>query len=84
MIINGKHVKAKDIAELANVSRSTICRHYSMPREDYEDMAKKRRRMAYELRNKGLKWQQVADKIGCSYHSAVALYRRYLALDQDN
>ncbi|MBX4313198.1 hypothetical protein K4G94_20410 [Mycobacterium tuberculosis] len=36
---------------------------------------------AYELRSQGLKWQQVADKMGCSYHGAVALYRRYVALD---
>ena len=54
MIINGKKVKAKDLAEMAGVSRRTVVKYYAMPREVYEDEAAERRRKAYELREKGL------------------------------
>ncbi|MGU5311747.1 HTH domain-containing protein, partial [Escherichia coli] len=49
MIINGKKVKAKDLAEMAGVSRRTVVKYYAMPREAYEDGAAERRRKAYEL-----------------------------------
>ncbi len=81
MIINGKKIKAKEIMEMTGRCERTVRKYFSQPREDYEQTAMDRRRQAYELRSQGLKWQQVADKMGCSYHGAVALYRRYVALD---
>ncbi|EAB4685027.1 TPA: HTH domain-containing protein [Escherichia coli] len=81
MIINGKKVKAKDLAEMAGVSRRTVVKYYAMPREVYEDEAAERRRKAYELREKGLKWKDVGKELDTSLHGAVALYKRYLKLD---
>ena len=81
MIINGKKIKAKEIMEMTGRCERTVRKYFSQPREDYEQTAMDRRRQANELRSQGLKWQQVADKIGCSYHGAVALSRRYDALD---
>ena len=72
---------AKEMAQRFNISIKTVKKYTSEPREQYEQTAADRRRQAYELRSQGLKWQQVADKMGCSYHGAVALYRRYVALD---
>lgn len=81
MIINGKKISAKEIMEMTGRSERTVRKYFSQSRDDYEKTAMDRRRQAYELRSQGLKWQQVADKMGCSYHGAVALYRRYVALD---
>uniref|UniRef100_UPI0013C305CA plasmid replication protein n=1 Tax=Klebsiella pneumoniae TaxID=573 RepID=UPI0013C305CA len=81
MIINGKKIKAKEIMEMTGRSERTLRNYSSQSLDDYEKTAIDRRRQAYELRSQGLKWQQVADKMGCSYHGAVALYRRYVALD---
>ena len=72
---------AKEMAQRLNISDRTVRKLIALPREQYEQTAADRRRQAYELRSQGLKWQQVADKMGCSYHGAVALYRRYVALD---
>ncbi|EDH3025127.1 TPA: response regulator transcription factor [Staphylococcus aureus] len=76
-----KGLTQKEMAERFNISVKTVKKYTAEPREQYEQTAADRRRQAYELRSQGLKWQQVADKMGCSYHGAVALYRRYVALD---
>lgn len=81
MKINGKTIKAKELAEMAGVSRRTVVKYYAMPREDYEDEAASRRKKAYELRQKGLKWKDVGKQLDTSLHGAVALYKRYLKID---
>ncbi|HBR2016646.1 TPA: HTH domain-containing protein [Klebsiella pneumoniae] len=81
MKINGKTIKAKELAEMAGVSRRTVVKYYAMPREDYEDEAASRRKKAYELRQEGLKWKDVGKALDTSLHGAVALYKRYLKLD---
>jgi len=81
MNINGKKIKAKELAEMAGVSRRTVVKYYAMPRDTYEEEAAERRRKAYELRSKGLKWKEVGERLGTSLHGAVALYKRYLKLD---
>lgn len=72
---------AKEMAERLNVSDRTVRKLIALHREDYEKEAKQRRLKAYVLRESGMKWQQVADSLGCSYHAAVALYKRYERLD---
>ncbi|EBB6636028.1 plasmid replication protein [Salmonella enterica] len=76
-----REMKAKEYAEKFNISVSTVKKYFSQDREDYEKEAKQRRLKAYVLRESGMKWQQVADSLGCSYHAAVALYKRYERLD---
>lgn len=81
MIINGKKIKAKEIMEMTGRSERTVRKYFSQPREVYEDEAAERRRKAYELRAKGLKWKDVGKELDTSLHGAVALYKRYLKLD---
>ena len=76
-----KGLTQKEMAERFNISVKTVKKYTSEPREQYEQTAADRRRQAYELRSQGLKMQQVADKMCCSYHGAVYLYRSYFALD---
>ncbi|EAN6152392.1 plasmid replication protein [Salmonella enterica] len=80
MIINGKKIKAKDLAKAARVSRSTVIKYYGIPREDYLKEAAEKRRLAFHLRSSGLKWKDVAEKMNTTEYSAIAYYRRYLAL----
>jgi len=81
MNINGKKIKAKELAEMAGVSRRTVVKYYAMSRDTYEEEAAERRKKAYELREKGLKWKDVGKELDTSLHGAVALYKRYLKLD---
>jgi len=76
-----KGLTIKQMAERFNISVNTVKKYSSEPRDEYEKEAKQRRLKAYILRESGLKWQEVADKLGCSYHAAVALYKRYEKLD---
>lgn len=82
MIINGKKIKAKDFAKMAGVSRKTIVKYYAMPREQYEKEAAEKRQLAFELRSSGLKWREVAEKMDTTLDSAMAYYRRHLALQE--
>ncbi|MBN3239839.1 plasmid replication protein [Pectobacterium versatile] len=82
MIINGKKIRAKDLAKAAGVSRSTVIKYYGITREVYEREAAEKRRLAFNLRSSGLKWREVAEKMNTTQNSAVAYYRRYLALQQ--
>jgi hypothetical protein len=36
----------------------------------------------FELRSSGLKWREVAEKMDTTLDSAMAYYRRYLALQE--
>ena len=71
MIIHGKLIKAKDLAKAAGVSRSTVIKYYGISRENFE------------LRSSGLKWKEVAEKMNTTKYSAIAYYRRYLALTKN-
>ncbi|HCJ7750464.1 TPA: plasmid replication protein [Citrobacter freundii] len=83
MIINGKLITAKDLAKAAGVSRSTVIKYYGISRENYERVATERRKLAFELRASGLKWKEVAEKMNTTKYSAIAYYRRYLALEKN-
>lgn len=81
MIINGKKFKAAELAKLTNVSRKTIVKYYGQPREEYEQEAASRRKKAYELRQKGLAWKDIADKMGATIDAAKSLAKRYKQQD---
>jgi len=73
---------AKEMAKRLNVSERTVRSLIALPRQDYETEAKKRRLKAYCLRNMGMKWAEVGEVLGTTKHGAIALYKRYEALDQ--
>lgn len=81
MIINGKYVKASELAKMAGVSRKTICKYYAQDREEYEQEAKARRFKAYTLKQNGLKLAEIAEALNCSYHAAAGLIKRYKQQD---
>ncbi|WP_263755732.1 plasmid replication protein [Klebsiella pneumoniae] len=74
---------AKDLAKAAGVSRSTVIKYYGISRENYERVATERRKLAFELRASGLKWKEVAEEMNTTKYSAIAYYRRYLALEKN-
>ena len=81
MIINGKYVKASELAKMAGVSRKTICKYYAQDRSEYEEEAKARRFKAYTLKQNGLKLTEIAEALGCSYNAAASLIKRYKQKD---
>lgn len=72
---------AKELAELTGLSERTIIRYYAQPREEYEQEAASRRKKAYELRQKGLAWKDIADKMGATINAAKSLAKRYKQQD---
>ncbi|HEC8349168.1 MULTISPECIES: hypothetical protein [Providencia] len=81
MIINGKKYKAAELAKLTNVSRKTIVKYYGQPREEYEQEAAARRKQAFELRQKGLAWKDVADSMNATIDAVKSLAKRYKQQD---
>lgn len=72
----------RELAQKYNRSIRTISRYAkefeaSKSREQYEANALERRKIAYELRQTGLKWREVAEKLGISTANAQMLARRY-------
>ena len=46
-------------------------------RDQYEQDAKERRKIAYELRESGLKWREIGEKLGISTTNAQMLAHRH-------
>ncbi len=74
--------KTKDLAKQAWLSRSTVIKYYGISREEYEREAAEKRKLAFNLRSSGFKLKEVAEKMDTTQNSAIAYYRRYLALRQ--
>ena len=72
---------AKEYADQYGISVSTAKKYFSQDREEYEDEARKRRLTAYCLRNMGMKWNEVGERLGTTKHGAIALYKRYEKID---
>jgi len=72
---------ARELAELTGLSERTIIRYYAQPREDYEQEAAARRKQAFELRQKGLEWKDVADSMNATIDAVKSLAKRYKQQD---
>lgn len=71
----------KQFAEKFDVSITTVKRYAAIKREDYEQDALNRRKTAYELRERGLSWKEVAEAMQCSYNAVTSLAKRYKQQD---
>lgn len=76
-----KGLTQKQFAEKFDVSITTVKRYAATPREDYQKEALNRRKTAYELREKGLSWQEVAEAMGSTYNAVTSLAKRYKQQD---
>lgn len=77
-----RKMSISQLAKKYGRAESTISRYLqdmgaSKPREQYEKDALERRRIAYELRQTGLKWREVAEEMGVSITNAQMLGQRY-------
>lgn len=76
-----------ELAQKYNLHPRSIARHLkelgvTKSREQYEQDAKERRKIAYELRESGLKWREIGEKLGISTTNAQMLaYRHKIALN---
>lgn len=83
-ILKSQHHKLSinELSKRLNKTPRTI-RNYlsklgvSKSREQYEQDAQERRRIAYELRESGLKWREIGEKLGISTANAQMLAHRY-------
>lgn len=75
---------AKEYADQYGISVATVKRYFSQDREDYENTARIRRKKAYVLREMGFKWKDIGAKLDTTINGAVALYKRYVAIDLPN
>lgn len=79
-----QHLKMsiKDVAKKFNVSDKTAQKYLkevgaSKSREQYEQDAKTRRETAYNLRQQGLKFKEIAEMLNISVNNAQQLVRRH-------
>lgn len=79
-----QHLKAnvKEWAAKKNLSEVTIRRDFkelglTKTREQYEEDAQVRRKTAYDLRQKGLKFKEIAELLNISVNNAQQLVRRH-------
>lgn len=65
--------------EISRQSAQKLAKEWgvSKSREQYERDAKERRKIAYELRESGLKWREIAEKLSISPQNAQMLAYRY-------
>ncbi|MEY0133879.1 sigma factor-like helix-turn-helix DNA-binding protein [Providencia rettgeri] len=79
-----KGLTQKEFAKKFDVSISTVKKYASMDRKDYEQEALERRKRAYELREKGLSWKDIAEAMGLTYNAVTSLAKRYKQQDLIN
>ncbi|EAB7534596.1 plasmid replication protein [Salmonella enterica subsp. enterica] len=74
----------REMAEKFGVSIATVKNYIALPREEYEGEAKQRRLKAFELRESGMKWKDIGKELNTTINGAVALYKRYKKIEQEN
>ena len=82
IISNNYKINLSQFAKKHNISRETarkIARSFNAAktREQYEKDAQLRRKVAYDLRQKGLKFREIAEQLNISVNNAQQLVRRY-------
>jgi len=68
-----RRLTAAEAAERFGASARTIQRLFAEPRQDFLDRAKQRRETAAALRDEGLSYRQIAEKLSCSTGAVGAL-----------
>jgi len=76
-----KGLTQKQFAEKFDVSITTVKRYAAIDREDYEKEAYNRRKTAYELRERGLSWKEIAEAMNSTYNAVTSLAKRYKQQD---
>ena len=79
-----KGLTQKEMAARFNICIDTVKKYTAEPRADYENTARIRRKKAYVLREMGYKWREVGEQLDTTINGAVALYKRYIAIDLAN
>lgn len=64
---------AREMAERLGVSVRTVRKIVAEPRDEFENRARERREKAAELRASGLKYKEIAEKMGISTGAVGAL-----------
>lgn len=78
-IARERKMTAREAAKKFGKSPRTIRRLVALDREDYENRAAERRRIAGTMRATGASWPEIAAAIGCTEWAAQALVKRYKA-----
>lgn len=78
-----RELTAKEMAKKLNTSERTIRSLIAMPRKDYEEEAENRRKEAFILRQKGMKWKEVAETMNTTLDAVKSLAKRYKQQDQE-
>lgn len=81
MRANRNGLTQKQLAKKFNISITTVIKYTAIDREDYEQEALNRRKTAYELRERGLSWKQVAEAMNSTYNAVTSLAKRYKQQD---
>lgn len=81
-ISNNYKINLSQFAKKHNISRETarkIARSFNAAktREQYEQDAQTRRKIAYDLRLQGFKFREIAEQLNISVNNAQQLVRRY-------
>lgn len=69
-------VTAKEGAEALGCSTRTVRRIAAEPRNEFIKRSRVRQDLALELKNAGLKYREIADRLGCSEKAAQNLVHR--------
>lgn len=81
MRVNRNGLTQKELAKKFNISITTVIKYTAIDREDYEQEAYNRRKTAYELRERGLSWKEVAEAMNATYNAVTSLAKRYKQQD---
>lgn len=80
-----KGLTQKQMAERFNICIDTVKKYTAEPREQYEKTARIRRKKAYVLREAfGMKWKDIGEELDTTKDGAIALYKRFIAIDLEN
>jgi DNA-directed RNA polymerase specialized sigma24 family protein len=82
-IKQGKRKKtAREVAEHFNINPRTVRRIFAQPRAEFLAEADRRRKQALALKEQGLKYTEIAEKMEISIEAAKALLKRARAQER--